>query len=322
MARPRAIIASVAGAELTEEERKLFTAENPLGFILFARNCRDAAQIKKLVADLRAAVGRPDAPVLIDEEGGRVSRLPHPEFPRFPAAGTLGTAAAARQQGRDIGKALAGLGIDVNCAPVLDVPAADADPVIGDRAFSGGAAGAGRKGKAEMRGMLEAGVMPVVKHIPGHGRATADSHKALPRVSASLDDLRARDFPPFKACNRAGWGMTAHIVFEAVDPHRPATQSAKVIRDIIRGEIGFAGVLVSDDLSMKALTGDLADRAGKALAAGCDLALYCAGDLAEMKALLPHVPELRDDSLARLARAERMRKRALAAARKPKGPSP
>jgi beta-N-acetylhexosaminidase len=297
---------------VSEEERSFFAETDPLGFILFARNCDTPDQVGALVADLRALVGRDDAPVLIDQEGGRVARLGPPHWRKSPPAAVFGALAARdRDQAREavrlnarlIGAELAALGIDVDCAPVLDVPAADSHKMIlGDRAFGDEPALVADLGRAAIEGFLMAGVLPVIKHIPGHGRAKVDSHHTLPVVDADLDTLRAVDFAPFAALADAPWAMTAHVVYQAIDPDNPATTSKTAITDIIRGEIGFDGVLVSDDLSMKALSGTLGERAAAALGAGCDVALHCNGEMDEMRAVAEATQPLSAETMARLAR--------------------
>ncbi len=312
---PAAVVFGCAGTELTEAERRFFAATNPLGFILFARNVRDPAQVAALVADLRASVGRVDAPVMIDQEGGRVQRLRPPHWRDAPTAATFGALAAdgerhiaaeaARLNARLIADELTLLGIDVDCTPVLDVPVPGAHDVIGDRAFCRDPELVAELGRAVCEGMLAGGVIPVVKHVPGHGRAMVDSHLELPVVEAGLDALRATDFRPFKLLADAPWAMTAHVVYKALDASAPATCSRKVVQDVIRGEIGFAGVLVSDDLSMKALEGGFEDRARAALAAGCDVVLHCNGDMGEMRAIAAAVRPLTDAAAERIAAAAR-----------------
>jgi beta-N-acetylhexosaminidase len=264
-------------------------------------------------------VGRPDAPVLIDQEGGRVRRLKPPHWYDAPPGAVFGNLAkaaettaveAARLNARLIAADLADLGIDVDCAPVLDVPAPGSHDIVGDRAYSADPEWVVRLGRATHEGLLDGGVLPIIKHIPGHGRAFADSHLELPVVNASLEELRAFDFVPFRALADAPWAMTAHIVYQAIDPERPATWSPRLIDSIIRGEIGFDGVLVSDDVSMKALTGRFEDRTRAALDAGCDVVLHCNGDMAEMSAVLSAAPPLTDAAQTRLARAA-ARKRAV-----------
>ena len=309
---PKALILGLAGLEISGAERRFFEECDPFGFILFARNCKTPGQIRDLVADLRSVVGRADAPVLIDQEGGRVARLRPPHWREAPPAAVFGALAshddgnarqAVRLNARLIGAELAALGIDVDCAPVLDVPAEDSHDIVGDRAFGASPDLVARLGRAAIDGFLDAGVLPVIKHIPGHGRAMVDSHHELPVVGAELDALRQIDFAPFAALADAPWAMTAHVVYTALDADNPATTSKTVIGDIIRGEIGFDGVLISDDLSMKALSGSLAERALAALAAGCDVALHCNGEMEEMSAVAEAAAPLSPAALERIARA-------------------
>jgi beta-N-acetylhexosaminidase len=311
---PRAVIFGCAGTELAAPEARFFAAADPLGFILFARNVANRDQLRKLVADLRQSVGRPDAPVLVDQEGGRVQRLKPPQWRAAPAPARFGELArgdlpaaveAVRLNARLIGAELAELGIDMVCAPSLDLRHPGMHDVIGDRAFSDDPEIVVALGRAAMGGFCDAGVMPIIKHMPGHGRSSVDSHLSLPVVDASRAELEGGDFRPFKALADAPWGMTAHLLFRAIDPERPATISPKVIAEIIRGHIGFAGMLVSDDLSMQALPGSIAERAAATLAAGCDLALHCNGRMTEMEAVAAVVPLLAPVSLERLARAGR-----------------
>ncbi|HEY1298937.1 MAG TPA: beta-N-acetylhexosaminidase [Stellaceae bacterium] len=314
VSRPNAVIFGCAGEALSTAERDFFVAVRPVGFILFRRNCRAPDQVRDLVASLRDCIARSEAPVLIDQEGGRVARLRPPYWRRYPAAAEIAelpdpmAEEAARLGARLIADDLGRLGINVDCLPVLDLPADGADPVIGDRAYGSNPDRVARLGRAVCEGLLEGGVMPVLKHIPGHGRARVDSHLTLPTVEAGHAELACTDFAPFRALAAMPWAMTAHIVYMAIDPTAPATQSARVINEVIRGEIGFGGVLVSDDLSMRALAGDLPERAGRALAAGCDLVLHCNGRLDEMVALIPAVPPVSAATEARLARAENLRK--------------
>ena len=265
--RPRAVVLGCAGEQLSPEETRFFAAADPLGFVLFGRNCRSRDQLRDLVAALRGAVGRPDAPVLVDQEGGRVARLKPPEWRAYPAAGQLAAlpdplaVEAARLSARLIADELSTLGITIDCAPVLDLPTRDADPVIGDRAWGNEAARVARLGRAFCDGLLTGGVLPVIKHIPGHGRARVDTHKALPRVDTSRPILSSSDFAPFRALSAMPWAMTAHIVFTAIDDAAPATFSRKVVDTVIRGDIGFGGVLISDDVSMGALGERAVERA-------------------------------------------------------------
>jgi beta-N-acetylhexosaminidase len=314
---PAAAIFGCSGLSLTDDERRFFARVNPLGFILFARNVETPEQVRALVAELRASIGRADAPVLIDQEGGRVQRLRPPHWrkapPGAPFAALAGrdlaaATAALRLNFRLIGRELAALGIDVDCAPVLDVPVAGAHDVIGDRAYGATPAQVAALGRAVCDGLLDEGVLPVIKHIPGHGRAMVDSHLALPVVEASRAELEAQDFPPFRALADAPWAMTAHVVYKAIDPHAPATTSARVIGEMIRGLIGFDGFLISDDLSMKALGGSFEDRTRASLEAGCDCVLHCNGDMAEMAAIAARLPVLTEIAAERLARARRMKR--------------
>jgi beta-N-acetylhexosaminidase len=301
-----------AGPVLSAAERDFFRAVRPWGFILFGRNIVNPAQIRALVAGLRETVEDGAAPILIDQEGGRVARLKPPHWPARPPAARFGALYAespekAREatylNARLIAHDLFSLGINVDCLPVLDVPAPGAHDIIGDRAFAGDPATVIDLGRAQMEGLMDGGVLPVMKHIPGHGRAGADSHLALPRVAASAEELSATDFVTFRSLDSCPIAMTAHAVYDSIDPQRPATTSPKVIRDVIRGEIGFEGLLMSDDLSMKALDGPLALRAKAALFAGCDLALHCNGDMDEMKDVASEVKQLDGQALKRSEQA-------------------
>jgi len=308
-----AVIFGCAGLTLSPEERAFFRDANPVGFILFRRNCESSDQVLGLVRDLRTTIGQAEAPVLIDQEGGRVARLQPPHWRAYPAPARLGALGgedareAVRLVARLIADDLATLGITVDCLPVLDVPQPGADPVIGDRAYSPDPAVVARLGRAACEGLLEGGVLPVIKHIPGHGRAQVDTHHALPRVTAARAELDRSDFVPFRALADMPWAMTAHIVYTAVDTDAPATLSPQVIRDIIRASMGFDGVLVSDDLSMNALGGPIGARVARALAAGCDLALHCNGDLAEMVQVAAAAAALTPEARRRLDRAEARR---------------
>lgn len=301
---------------LNADERALFRACRPLGFILFARNCVDPDQLRRLVTAMRSAADAPDAPVLIDQEGGRVARLGPPHWRKPPPARAFGLIAerdraAAREavvlNARLIGRELAGLGITVDCTPVLDVPAPDGHDIIGDRAFGTDTGLVAELGRASCDGLLAEGVIPVIKHVPGHGRARADSHMELPSVDAPLADLRRIDFSPFRALADEPWAMTAHVLYRAIDRDRCASVSPRVIGDVIRGEIGFDGLLLSDDLNMQALSGTLAERAQAVLAAGCDVALHCSGVFDEMAAVAEAVPALSAAALARVDRGEALR---------------
>jgi beta-N-acetylhexosaminidase len=305
--RSRAIY-GCAGTVLSAAERDFFRDVQPWGFILFARNISDPVQVKALVEQLRDTVADDRAPVLIDQEGGRVARLKPPQWGMRPPAARFGALyvdnpEAGREatylNARLIAHDLASLGINVDCLPVLDVPAAGAHDIIGDRAFATDPATIITLGRAQIEGLLDGGVLPVMKHIPGHGRAGADSHLALPRVSATAEELSASDFVTFRSLDQCPIAMTAHVVYESIDPQRPATTSPKVIRDVIRGEIGFDGLLMSDDLSMKALDGPLSVRARAALFAGCDLVLHCNGDMDEMRDVASEVKSLEGQALKR-----------------------
>lgn len=306
---PRAFVAGCAGLALTDEERAFLRDADPFGLILFRRNVADPMQVRALTAAFRETVGRADAPVLVDQEGGRVQRLGPPHWPRYPAgraygrvlggAGPEDAADAARIGARLIAHDLAALGITVDCLPVLDVPMPGAHDIIGDRAYADEPATVAALGRAAAEGLMEGGVLPVMKHVPGHGRAFSDSHETLPRVDASLDDLRARDFAPFRDLADLPVAMTAHVVFEAIDPDGPATTSREVVQTIIRREIGLDGLLLTDDLSMKALSGGFRDRAEAAFRAGCDVALHCNGQLDEARAVAEAAPRLAGDALRR-----------------------
>lgn len=313
----RAVVFGCKGPALEDDERRFFADADPAGFILFARNAETPDQLRALVAELRAAVGRDDAPVLIDQEGGRVARLGRPHWYDPPAARVFGYLAKRRPQdagaatylnARLIAADLAAAGITVDCAPVLDLRWPDGNDVIGDRAFTGDPAVVADLGYQTCKGLLEGGVLPVLKHMPGHGRAEVDSHEALPVVEASHEALAAADFQPFVELGEAPWGMTGHVVYRALDGENPATLSPRVIADIIRGEIGFDGVLISDDLSMGALSGDLRARGAAALDAGCDLVLHCNGRMDEMQAVMEGVGQVGETARARLERAEAMRR--------------
>ncbi len=306
------VVVGCAGLQLTAEERVLFGVRRPLGLILFARNVDNPEQVRALIADFRGIVENEFAPVLIDQEGGRVARLKPPHWPKFPPGAVFGDllvqdrlrgTEAAYLNARWIGAELAALGIDVDCAPVADLPVEGAHDVIGDRAYGHTAAAVVAIGQAVMRGLRDAGVLPVIKHVPGHGRARADSHLDLPVVDTDIQTMAQSDFLPFRALNNAPWAMTAHIVYSAIDPGLPATMSARVIERIIRGHIGFENVLISDDLTMKALKGTPAQTGKAALEAGCDLVLHCSGELAEMQALLAAAPAMTARAAGRIAQA-------------------
>ncbi len=313
---PRAFITGVEGPRLAPAERAFFRDADPWGFILFRRNVETPEQVSALVAELRDAVGRA-APVLIDQEGGRVQRLGPPHWPIYPAGASYGRLydldpalgiEAARLGARLIAADLAELGIDVDCLPLADVPTPDANPVIGERAYGATAAKVGAIAAAVGEGLLAGGVLPVIKHLPGHGRANADSHERLPVVATDRTELEATDFAAFRPLAKLPLGMTAHVVYAAIDPVECATTSASVIADVIRGSIGFSGALMSDDLSMGALSGSLASRAHAAAAAGCDLLLHCNGNLNEMQEVAEATPQLQGSAAQRADAALALRR--------------
>ncbi|MGD9828175.1 MAG: beta-N-acetylhexosaminidase [Hyphomicrobiaceae bacterium] len=304
----KAFVTGVAGLALTGDEIAFLRQERPAGLILFDRNCGERAQLQALVAAFKDAVGCASTLVLIDQEGGRVQRLKPPFMPRLPPAAAYGLAygrdrASALQDAEIVSHWLAtelsALGVTVNCVPVLDLPVPGANAIIGDRAYGTEVADVVALGRAVARGMLAGGVLPVMKHVPGHGRATKDSHLALPVVDTAADVLADSDFAPFRALRDLPMAMTAHVVYTALDATRPASISEAVVRTIIRGRIGFDGLLISDDLSMHALTGPMQVRAAAVIASGSDLALHCNGDLAEMAAVASAVPVLSGRALER-----------------------
>ena len=314
-----AAILGCAGPELSPEERAFFADAQPWGFILFARNVVSPDQVRRLTHDLREAVGRADAPILVDQEGGRVQRLGPPHWRRYPPGRAYGELPAndpllrreiARLGGRLLAHDLAELGITVDCAPVLDAPQPGAHDVIGDRAYAVDPDEIAVLGRAVCEGLIAGGVLPVIKHIPGHGRALADSHKELPVVDAPLAELEAHDFAPFRVLSDMPMAMTAHVVFTAIDPDRPATTSRRTMTQAIRGACGFDGLIKSDDQDMEALKGDLTARARAVMAGGCDIALYCHGGVAEKAAAIAGTKPLTGKAalraraaLARIARA-------------------
>jgi beta-N-acetylhexosaminidase len=304
----RALITDVSGPVLTADERAFLKEAQPWGLILFARNIDAPEQVRQLVTACREALGRADVPVLIDQEGGRVQRLGPPHWPAYPTGATYGALYdrdpasgldAARLGARLIAADLSALGIDVDCLPLADVPAADADPIIGDRAYGTTPDKVAAIAGAVAEGLMAGGVLPVLKHLPGHGRATADSHERLPIVDADRATLEATDFAAFRPLNGLPMGMTAHVVFSAYDPIAPATTSVTMVREVIRGSIGFAGLLMSDDLSMRALSGSLSERARATIAAGCDVVLHCNGSLDERRMVADVTPPLAGDALRR-----------------------
>lgn len=305
--RTRAIY-GCAGPQITADERAFYGDAQPLGFILFGRNIVEPDQVRTLVRQLRECVNDPAAPVLIDQEGGRVARLRPPYWKERPAARRFGALhgsnpelarEAAYLNARLIAHELCELGINVDCLPVLDVPVEGANDVIGDRAYSLDPSVVIDLARAVIEGMIEGGVLPVMKHIPGHGRAAADTHFELPHVTTDAEILSATDFVTFRSLNLCPLAMTAHVVYDAIDPQRPATTSPKVIRDVIRGEIGFDGLLISDDVSMNALSGPISARTKAALFAGCDIVLHCNGKMEEMRNVAEEAKPLEGASLKR-----------------------
>jgi beta-N-acetylhexosaminidase len=302
---PRAFICGLSGTELTDEERLFVDHAEPWGIILFARNIRDAVQVRTLVDEVRALLGRGDMPVLVDQEGGRVQRIQPPLAERHPPPGAYADLfkhdreeglAAVRLGARLIAHELKTLHLNVDCLPLLDLKFDGAHDIIGDRAYGATPQDVAALARAACEGLLDGGVLPVVKHVPGHGRAMADSHLELPRVSTPVAELQRTDFAPFRTLKDMPLAMTAHVLYTALDPDRPATLSRVVVQEVIRGFIGFDGVLMSDDLSMKALSGSLGHRAEECFAAGCDIALHCNGDLAEMREVAIVSPRLDDDA--------------------------
>ena len=317
----RAFITGISGPRLEAVEREFIAAHRPWGFILFRRNIEDPAQVASLIEQLRDAVGDADAPVLIDQEGGRVQRLRPPHWPLYPSGATFGQlhalepalgVAAARLSARLIADDLNRLGVTVDCLPLADVPIAGADAVIGDRAYGTEPAKVAAIARAVTTGLGEGGILPVLKHIPGHGRATADTHFRLPTVDTGENELKATDFAAFQPLSDLPMAMTAHVVFSAFDPAHPATTSATMIERVIRGLIGFQGLLMSDDVSMNALAGSIAERTHAIFAAGCDIVLHCNGKLDEMRDVARQTPELSGRALQRANEALASRKAPLA----------
>jgi beta-N-acetylhexosaminidase len=313
----RAFITGVSGLSLTDDEREFLRHTRPWGFILFKRNVDNPVQVKALVDEMRAAASAPDAPVLIDQEGGRVQRLGPPHWPAYPRGAVFSALydldpqlglAAARLSARLIAADLADLGITVDCLPLADVPVAGADNVIGDRAYGTEPAKVAAIARAVTEGLAQGGVLPVLKHIPGHGRATADSHFRLPTVDTPREELDRSDFAAFRPLADLAMAMTAHVVFSDLDPAQPATTSATIITCVIRESIGFQGLLMSDDVSMNALAGSIAERTRAIVAAGCDVVLHCNGKLDEMRQVAAETPELAGQALARATAALAARK--------------
>ena len=305
------LILGLAGPELGDAERAFFADIAPAGFILFRRNIVDRGQLRRLTDDLRALAGRDDLPILIDQEGGRVARMQPPEWPAFPPGrafdrlydvAPVSAIEAIRSNARAIALTLAEVGINVDCLPLLDVVAPDGHDIIGDRALGAEPMRVAALGRATLEGLRDQNVVGVVKHVPGHGRATADSHVSLPKVTVDASALE-RDLEPFRRLADAPMAMTAHVVYTAWDAERCASLSPIVIGDIIRGAIGFDGLLMSDDLGMHALAGDFGERTAGVIAAGCDIALHCSGEMDEMIAVAAAVGAIDPASRARLDRA-------------------
>jgi beta-N-acetylhexosaminidase len=308
----RAFITGISGLELGADERAFIRDERPWGFILFKRNIDTPTQVSSLVRELRDAIGNPDAPVLIDQEGGRVQRLGPPHWPVYPPGAVFGALydiepklgfQAARLSSRLIAADLIESGITVDCLPLADVPVEGGDAVIGNRAYGTNPDKVAAIARAVTDGLVEGGVLPVLKHIPGHGRATADSHFRLPIVDTSRKELETTDFAAFQPLADLPMAMTAHVVFSALDPAQPATTSATIINQVIRGVIGFQGLLMSDDVSMNALAGTIAERTRAIANAGCDMILHCNGKLDEMRDVARETPELTGEALERAKRA-------------------
>jgi beta-N-acetylhexosaminidase len=307
----QAAIYGLAGLELTDSERDFFRDADPAGFILFKRNCETREQVRRLTDSLRELSGRPDVPILIDQEGGRVARMKPPEWPAFPAAERFAALyqvapssaiEAVRANTRAVALMLREVGVNVDALPLLDVRQEGASDIIGDRALGSDPMQVAALGRAVLDGLASAGVVGIVKHIPGHGRALVDSHKELPVVTASEQELEV-DLEPFERLSGAPMGMMAHVVYTVWDAERPASMSPTIIREIVRGRIGFDGWLMSDDLGMEALQGDFGARAAGVVAAGCDVALHCSGKMDEMVAVAEAVPAMAAAAEARMVRA-------------------
>lgn len=307
----QAAIYGLQGMTMSADERDFFREADPAAYILFRRNCGDPQQVLRLTDSLRSLSGRDDLPILIDQEGGRVARMREPQWPDFPCAerfdllyNTAPSSAieAVRSNSRALGLMLRSAGVNVDCLPLLDVRQPGATDIIGDRALGSEPMQVAALGRAVLDGLASAGVVGVIKHMPGHGRALVDSHKELPVVDATAEELES-DLRPFETLNWAPMGMTAHVVYTAWDPERPASRSPTVIAEIIRGRIGFDGWLMSDDIGMEALSGDFGSRAAGVVAAGCDVALHCSGKMDEMVAVASAVPAMSEAGRERLERA-------------------
>ncbi|MGB0576854.1 MAG: beta-N-acetylhexosaminidase [Alphaproteobacteria bacterium] len=313
---PVAVIFGCIDTALTEAEIELFAECNPFGLILFEHNCVDPTQLKALITQFQETVGREDAPILIDQEGGRVTRMKPPHWRHPPPARVFPEIAvkdreagkrAAYLNARLIGRELASVGINVDCLPVLDIPVVGAHEIIGDRALGREAEMIAELGRSLAEGIIAEGVLPIIKHIPGHGRAKSDSHKELPIVDTPRDELESTDFVPFELMSAMPWAMTAHVVYTAIDAERAATISPVIIDEVIREKIGFEGLLLSDDIGMEALSGTKGERANRILTAGCDLALECSGKIEDMIEVASIIPKMTEVALNRAATAEKMR---------------
>jgi beta-N-acetylhexosaminidase len=315
-----ALISGCAGTSLTPDEIQLFSKSKPWGLILFKRNCESPEQIKSLITTFRSIVARPDAPVFVDQEGGRVQRLGPPVWRKYPEARKFGylyqinpalALRTARNAGRLMAQELYDLGFTSSCLPVLDLPQQGTHDVIGNRAYDMRPERVMALARSHVAGLMEGGILPVMKHIPGHGRALVDSHLELPVVSASRLELETHDFVTFTGFADCPMAMTAHVVYQAIDPDHPATLSRKVVRHAIRRVIGFSGLLMTDDLSMKALRGTLAEKAQMAYDAGCDILLHCNGVIDEMREVAEHAQPLSVKAARRAKSALKMRRKPL-----------
>jgi beta-N-acetylhexosaminidase len=317
-----ALISGCSSLTLTAEETSFFQRVNPWGLILFKRNCESPEQVKALTAQFRASVGRKDAPVFIDQEGGRVQRLgpPNNAWRKYPSASEFGKLydqcavlafRSVRNSGRLMAEELYDIGITSSCLPVLDIPQPGSHDVIGNRAYALRVEPVIALSRLHTAGLMEGGILPVMKHIPGHGRSTVDSHLSLPIVAASRKELEQLDFLPFSAFSDCPMAMTAHVVYSALDPDNPATLSRKIIKEVIRKTINFNGLLMTDDLSMKALGGTFAEKASRALAAGCDMLLHCNGNLSEMEEVAAHSGALAGKAMRRAKQALKLRRKPL-----------
>jgi beta-N-acetylhexosaminidase len=313
----KAFIIGLSGLTLTAAERDFIRAERPWGFILFRRNIDTPAQVAALTAEARHVLGEPDAPILVDQEGGRVQRFRPPHWPLYPAGAAFGQLydidpalglKAARLSARLIADDLTRVGVNVDCLPLADVPVPGANDVIGDRAYGAEPNKVAAIARAVTQGLEQGGTLPILKHIPGHGRATADSHLSLPVVDTPKSELERIDFAAFKPLADLPMAMTAHVVFSAIDPAHPATTSATMIEGVIRGLIGFQGLLMSDDVGMHALAGSFAERTKALVAAGCDMVLHCSGVMDEMREIARETPELSGKALTRAKAALASRK--------------